>query len=186
MDSPFPEVELETERLVLRLPRLEDAEPALALTTDPVAMEHIGGVHPDAASDPEFVVRRWLERWQDNGCGPFSVVRREDGRWLGRTGLLVWDARTWTVATFASAGEHAQPELGWALAREHWGSGYATEAAVAVREWAYRERDVERLVSLIAPANGRSQRLAERLGATPTETVTLFDGSPAVVWEHPR
>jgi RimJ/RimL family protein N-acetyltransferase len=177
---------IETERLLLRLPVLEDAEPALALITDPVAMEFIGGVHPDAASDPEFVVRRWLERWDDNGCGPFSIVRREDGRWLGRTGLLVWDVRTWTQATFASAGEFAQPELGWGLAREHWGHGYATEAASAVRDWAYRERDFERLVSVIAPANVRSQRLAERLGAKPVKTIDLSDTGPAVVWEHPR
>jgi len=177
---------IETERLLLRKPVPEDAEPALARITDPIAMEFIGGVHPDAGTEPGFVVRRWLERWDDNGCGPFSILRREDGRWLGRTGLLVWDVRTWTHTTFESAGEHAQPELGWALAREHWGQGYAAEAVLAVREWAYAERGIERLVSLIAPANVRSQRLAERLGATPGETVELFDGGPHVAWEHPR
>jgi RimJ/RimL family protein N-acetyltransferase len=180
------ELELQTERLLLRMPVLEDAEAALALITDPVAMEFIGGVHPDAAADPEFVVRRWLERWDENGCGPFSIVRREDGRWLGRAGVLVWDVRTWTQTTFASAGEHAQPELGWALAREHWGHGYATEAVRAVRDWAYAERDFDRLVSAIAPANVRSQRLAERLGAIPGETVELFDNGPHVLWEHQR
>ena len=177
---------IETERLLLRMPVLEDAEAALALITDPVAMEFIGGVHPSARSDPEFVVRRWLERWDQNGCGPFSIVRLEDGRWLGRTGVLVWDVRTWTHTTFASAGEHAQPELGWALAREHWGHGYATEAVRAVRDWAYAEREVELLVSAIAPANVRSQRLAERLGAKPGETVELFDNGPHVLWEHSR
>ena len=177
---------IETERLILRLPELEDAPAARELITDPVAMEFIGGVHPQAASDPEFVVRRWLERWGDNGCGPFSIVRREDGRWLGRTGLLIWDVRTWTHTTLASAGAFAQPELGWALAREHWGHGYATEAVRAVREWAYAERDVQRLVSAIAPANVRSQRLAERLGATPGQTIELFDNGPHVLWEHPR
>ena len=178
---------IETERLLLRKPVLEDAEPALDLLTDPVAMEFIGGVHPDAAADPDFVIRRWIERWEENGCGPFSVVRREDGRWLGRTGLLVWDVRTWTPgAIFEDAGEFAQPELGWAFSREHWGSGYAAEAALAAREWIYRDLGVDRLISLIAPANVRSRRLAERLGATPGETVTLFDASPAVAWEHPR
>jgi len=176
---------IETERLLLRKPRLEDAQSALDLITDPVAMEHIGGVHPDAATDPGFVVGRWIQRWDDNGCGPFSVVRREDGRWLGRTGILVWDARTWTHTTFADAGEHAQPELGWAFAREHWGHGYATEAVAAARDWG-RERGFERLISLIAPANLRSRRLAERLGATPGETVHLFDNGPHVIWEHPR
>jgi RimJ/RimL family protein N-acetyltransferase len=177
---------IETERLVLRKPVLADAEAAVALYTDPVAMEFLGGVHPEAAAEAEFVVVRWLERWEENGCGPFSIVRREDGCWLGRTGVLVWDLRTWTHTTFANAGEHAQPELGWALAREHWGYGYATEAAAAVREWAYGDRGLERLVSLIAPANIRSRQLAERLGATPGETVQLFDNGPHVVWEHPR
>ena len=177
---------IETERLLLRKPVLEDAQAALDLITDPVAMEFIGGVHPEAASDPEFVVGRWIGRWDGNGCGPFSVFRREDGRWLGRTGLLVWDTRTWTHTTFGSAGEFAQPELGWALAREHWGHGYATEAALAVREWARGELGIERLVSLIEAANIRSQGVARRLGATPGETIELFDNGPHVVWEHPR
>jgi RimJ/RimL family protein N-acetyltransferase len=177
---------IETERLLLRKPTFEDALAVVGLVSDPVAMEFLGGVHPAAAADPIFVIRRWLERWDDNGCGPFSIVRRLDGRWLGRAGILVWDVRTWTHTTFASAGEHAQPELGWALAREHWGNGYATEACRAVRDWAYAELGPDRLVSLIGPANVRSQRLAERLGATPGETVELFDNGPHVVWEHPR
>ena len=187
-DRPFDHAVavIETERLLLRKPVLEDADAAVALLTDRVAMEFLGGVHPQAAADPAFVVRRWLERWDENDCGPFSVVRRADGRWLGRTGVLVWDVRSWTHTTFASAGEFAQPELGWALAREHWGQGYATEAALAVREWAYAERGFARLVSLIEAANVRSRRVAEKLGATPGETVELFDNGPHVVWEHPR
>src|SRR5581483_3826429 len=71
---------LQTERLLLRKPVLEDAQAALDLLTDPVAMEFIGGVHPEAAADPEFAVRRWLARWEENGCGPFMVVRRDDER----------------------------------------------------------------------------------------------------------
>jgi RimJ/RimL family protein N-acetyltransferase len=177
---------LETERLVLRLPRLEDAEAFAALFTDPVAMEFIGGVHPEASDAPEFPIRRWLERWARNGAGPLVAERREDGVVVGRAGLHVWDTSTWTPASYEDAGEHAQPELGWALIRAHWGHGYATEAAGAVREWAYADHGVERLVSVIAPANVRSARLAERLGCTPGETVTLFDTGPAVVWEHPR
>jgi RimJ/RimL family protein N-acetyltransferase len=173
---------IETARLLLRKPVFEDGLAALDLIGDPVAMEFLGGVHPRAAADPGFVVRRWLDRWEDNDCGPFSIVRRMDGRWLGRTGVLVWDVRTWTHTTFANAGEFAQPELGWALAREHWGRGYATEAVTAAREWAYTERGLGRLISLIAPANVRSARVAERLGATRGETVA---GGTLVVWRHP-
>ena len=175
---------LETERLVLRNPGLEDAEAALEYLTDPEVMRFLGGVEPDG--DARAVIERWLARWDANGFGHVVIERREDGRFLGRIGMIVWDTRTWRQLTDAAdAGAHAQPELGWTLARAHWGRGYATEAARAVRDWARSELGLERLVSLIAPENVRSQHVAARLGAKPTETVTLFDGSPAVIWVHP-
>ena len=83
------------------------------------------------------------------------------------------------------AGRSAQPELGWALARAHWGCGYATEGALAVRQWARHELGIGRLISTIAPENVRSRRVAEKLGCLPGETVELADTGPAVVWEHP-
>lgn len=176
---------LETERLVLRPPRASDATAAGELLADAEVMRFLGGetVPPDRWS---AVVETWEQRWVENECGPFVIERRADRRLVGRAGILVWDTRTWTHGTFAAAGRHAQPELGWALARSQWGNGYATEAARAVRDWARRERELRgRLVSLIAPDNPRSQRVAARLGAVPAETVTLFDSGEAVVWEHP-
>ena len=65
-----------------------------------------------------------------------------------------------------------------------WGFGYATEAAAAIRDWAYKSRCIDLLVSLISPNNVRSQRVAERLGATPTETVTpAHTKQKTVVWK---
>lgn len=176
---------IETERLLLRRPRLEDAGSLLALISDPEAMRFIGGVHPSAADDPAFVVRRWLERWDANGFGQLVAERQEDGAVLGRVGLVVWDTRDWRIKTIPETGEHGQPELGWALARAHWGCGYATEAALAARHWARDVLGIKRLVSVIAPENHRSQRVAEKLGCVPAETVVLADTGPAVVWEHP-
>ena len=98
---------------------------------------------------------------------------------------MIFDSRDWTPSTWARAGRHAQPELGWALIRAHRGHGYATEAAAAIRDWAYECRSVDRLVSLISPGNVASQRVAERLGAVPAETVTPADtGRPTVVWRY--
>jgi RimJ/RimL family protein N-acetyltransferase len=175
----------ETDRLTLRLPRLDDAEDAAELLADPEVMRHLGGETVPRATAPS-VVQKWLDRWEANGFGPFAIERREDGRFLGRVGLLLWDTRDWRHATLVTSGEHAQPELGWALARAHWGHGYATEAARAVRDWARSERGIGRLVSLIHPDNARSQRVAMRLGAQPAETVDLFDTDAAVVWVHPE
>ena len=177
-------VEIKTDRLLLRLPRLDDAPAAAEYLSDPAVMRFLGGetVPPE---DAPAVVQKWLDRWEANGVGHFAIERRADGAFLGRSGILVWDTRTWTHTTPARAGENAQPELGWTLARRHWGNGYASEASEAVRDWARRERDVGRLISLINPANTASQRVAERLGAHPEATVSLFDSGEAVVWVHP-
>jgi RimJ/RimL family protein N-acetyltransferase len=150
---------------------------------NPEVMRFLGGktVPPE---DVPAVMQKWLDRWALNDVGPFVVERREDGRFVGRSGILVWDTRTWTHCSLSEAGEHAQPEIGWALARAHWGNGYATEAALAVRDWARRKRGFDRLVSLIAPDNVASQGVAQRMGAYPTETVDLFDTHEAVIWVH--
>jgi RimJ/RimL family protein N-acetyltransferase len=178
-------IELETERLLLRKPRLEDADAFASMYSDPEVMQFIGGLPEEL--DMAFVVRRWLGRWEANGVGPFVVRRREDGAVLGRTGFVVWDTRDWRMSTVGEAGEHAQPELGWAFARHAWGNGYATEAARAARAWAREKRAIGHLVSVISPENRRSQRVAEKLGAVPGETVELGEGGgPAVLWEHPR
>ena len=55
-------------------------------------------------------------------------------------------------------------EIGWMLAREHWGHGYASEAALALRDWALAERGLTRLISLIRPGNEASVRVAARIG----------------------
>ena len=100
---------------------------------------------------------------------------------------MIFDVRDWTASTWAKAGRHAQPELGWALSRGYWGNGYATEAAAAIRDWSYEQPNIERLVSLISPTNVRSQRVAERIGAVPIDTVTpAASKRTAVIWRHPR
>ena len=118
-----------------------------------------------------------LEQWARFGIGKFVVERRHDAVVVGRVGIQLLDPETWEPAASANG----RPELGWALLPEHRGNGYATEAARAVRDWCPRNR----VVSLIAPDNVRSQRVAERLGAVPTESVTLPDSSDAVIWLHP-
>ena len=102
-------------------------------------------------------IAEWLDRWKSWGMSLCSLERREDGRVLGRAGFLRWDPGTWQVG-----GD--ETELGWLLAREHWGHGYATEAALALRDWAVAERGLTRLISLIRPGNDRSVRVAERIG----------------------
>jgi RimJ/RimL family protein N-acetyltransferase len=173
---------IETERLVLRMPQHEDVDDVLAIVRDGEVMRWIGG----EAGGREMAARQvenWIARWNANGVGPFAVVL--DGRVIGRAGLLVWDRSTWEPSAYERAGEDAVEELGWVIARAHWGQGLATEAARAVREWAYAERGIERLISLIDPKNTRSIRVADKLGAVPDELVATVYG-PLLAWLHPR
>ena len=133
-----------------------------------------------------MIEERMIGAWRTDGVGPFVLeTAATERRVVGQAGIMIFDARDWTPSTWTKAGRHAQPELGWALTRAYWGHGYATEAAAAIRGWA-RRTDVDRLVSLISPDNVRSQRVAERLGAIPTETVTpVHSKRTTVVWAHP-
>jgi RimJ/RimL family protein N-acetyltransferase len=148
---------IETERLILRLPKLADAPDLLEAFADPEAMRYIGDGSTADLVASEQAVGRWLERWDAWGMGMFVFERREDSRVLGRAGFLRWDPETWEIGG-------SETELGWGLAREHWGRGYATEAALALRDWAFDERGLTRLISLIQHENLRSIRVAEKLG----------------------
>jgi RimJ/RimL family protein N-acetyltransferase len=163
---------LTTERLLLRRPRPDDDLTEFVADVD--VQRWIG---PASRTAPELI-DLWLRRWARNGIGQFIVEL--DGKMIGRVGFLVWDGRTWETSAYDLAGDHAETELGWAILSRHWGHGYATEAARAARA----SIDRDRIVSLIHPENVRSQRVAEKLGARPTERVET-PGGPADVWLHP-
>lgn len=188
-DQPasWQQVRLHTERLCLRMSTSEDAEVLYDLFSD-VGVMHALGKEPIASlEEARAATEDGIAEWRTRGLGPFILeTASQDRRVVGQAGCMIFDTRGWTPSTRAEAGTHAQLELGWALIREHWGHGYATEAAAAIRDWSHERRPDERLVSLITPDNVRSQRVAERLGAMPAETVTPSDsGRTAVVWRYP-
>ncbi|MBS0125811.1 GNAT family N-acetyltransferase [Thetidibacter halocola] len=161
-------VTLRTERLVLRTP-LEEDYPAIAAFMRSARTTFIGG-----PVEAEFDVWRGflgtIGHWGLRGYGFFTVLR--DSVPVGRVGLvnhIMWD----------------EPELGWHLFEGHEGQGYATEAAIAARDWALRAHGLGRLISYIHPDNVASQRVAERLGASVERDSTLL-GHPVQVWRHPE
>jgi RimJ/RimL family protein N-acetyltransferase len=163
---------IRTQRLFLRKPAPADVEDPPAFLFDPRVMDFLGGVE----DDPSGVVQQWVDGWETYPAGKLIVETRAGER-IGRVGLNFYDPVRWTRSSLSDA----CPELTWALAYEHWGRGYATEAAAAVHDWFGRAG----LISLIAPLNARSQGVAKRLGATPGALVELPDGGPHVVWAHP-
>jgi len=185
--SSWEQLSLYTERLCLRVPTPHDAEALYDLFADEEVMEGLGREPVSAVEDVRAMIEGMIRGWRTEGLGPFILeTAATDQQVVGQAGLMIFDTRGWTPSTWAKAGSHAQPELGWALIRAHWGHGYATEAAIAIRAWARESRSISGLASLISPDNVRSQRVAEKLGATPTETVTPIDSRrKTVVWRHP-
>jgi RimJ/RimL family protein N-acetyltransferase len=176
---------LETERLRLRRPTLADADALAAALADPEVMRYIGDGTPRSA-DQAF---RWIENdrraWELDGFGKFVVTLRNGTRAIGRVGLSAWDPATWVHGTRADLGADAEIELGWTLLREAWGYGYATEAALAARNWAQHELGLGALISLIHPHNVRSQAVAERVGERYERDVVTANGHPAQLWRIP-
>ena len=185
-DAPWEGLRFRTGRLCLRLPAPRDAEALYDLFADQEVMQGLGREPVSAVEDVRVVIEEMIDGWRADGLGAFLIETAvTEPQVVGQAGLMIFDTRGWTPSTWRTAGSHAQPELGWALLRNHWGHGYATEAAAAIRDWAHESRAIDRLVSLISPGNIRSQRVALRLGATPTETVIPADSKrEAVVWSH--
>ena len=179
---------LYTDRLCLRPPAPPDAEALYDLFADAEVMQGLGKEPVSMVEDLRAMIEEdMIGGWSTDGLGAFILVTTgADPQVVGQAGLMIFDTRDWTPSTWATAASHAQPELGWALRRAHWGNGYATEAAAGIRKWAYERRSIGALVSLISPDNVRSQRVAQRLGATPAETVTPANSKrETVVWRHP-
>ncbi len=157
-------MQIETERLLLRPVSIEDLDEFAELHADPEVTRFI---HPFDRAEAEARIRLSEEEWRERGHGLLAVLDREGGRFLGRAGHRHWP-------------QFGETELGWALRRDGWGKGYATEAGRACIDWGFAELDVPYLTAMIGPANVRSARVAERLGFTPLRDDVLL-GDPVVV-----
>ena len=142
---------MRTERLVMRGWRESDREPFARLNTDPEVMEHF----------PERLSREQSDAFADTieagfeerGWGLWAL--EVDGTFIGYTGLqpVGFDAH-FTPAV----------EIGWRLARDAWGHGYASEAGRAAAAYAFAELELGELVSFTVPVNARSRAVMERIG----------------------
>ena len=175
---------LETERLVLRPPTVEDADALEPVFGDAEVMRFVAAGRPLARPELEALVARMVERFATDGFGQFVVQRRADGHVVGRVGLLPLDPQTWEAGTAVALGARAELEIGWTLARAEWGHGYAFEAASAVRAFAAETLGRSRLVSIVQNGNDRSVRLVERLGGRPERRIVTSFGKQATVYGY--
>ncbi len=148
------EFRLETDRLILRSWRAEDCAAFAVMSADPDVMQHLGGTIDRAASDA--VIARLQGGEAEQGQTFWAIERKGDAALLGFCGLR--------------RGGHAgtpvpdELEIGWRLARQAWGQGYAREAAAASLDWGWRNRSDAQIAAWTVPANRASWGLMLRLG----------------------
>lgn len=161
-----PVAALHTERLLLRQWREDDLEPFAALNADPETMRYFPALPTREENDT--LVEHSRRQIEEEGWGLWAVEVRGGPAFIGFVGL----ARP-------SFEEHFTPavEVGWRLAREHWGRGYATEAAHAALAYGFEKLELEEIVSFTSQLNEPSRRVMERLG---------MSHEPADDFEHPR
>lgn len=157
---------IETERLVLRPWRDEDIEPWAAMNADPRVMEFFPNTYTqEYASEMAAYLRARLEK---DGYGWWVAEIKNGKRFAGNLALQ-----------YVPFEAHFTPalEIGWRLAFDAWGHGYATEGARALLDFAFKDLQCAQIVAMTAALNVRSQRVMQRLGMT---------HAAADDFEHPR
>ena len=160
-----------TERLTLRQFGPNDLDAYAAMCADAEVMRYVGDGTPMARDAAWRELAFFLGHWVLRGYGMWAVEHRASGRLIGRAGFI--HPEGWPGL-----------ELGWLLAREGWGQGYATEACKAALAHARPRLGTLETISVIRPANLRSVAVAQRLGATLARQVD-FMGEQVLVYVHP-
>lgn len=145
---------IETARLVLRPWRASDIADNTAMLSDPETARFITPDRKAVTSD----ISGWRNaavisgHWALHGFGMFAVEEKSSGRYIGRVGP--WNPPGWPGF-----------EVGWGIAKQCRGRGYAVEAARAAIDWVFANFTLDRIIHCIDPANAASQGVARRLGA---------------------
>ena len=160
-------ITLKTERLVLRMLCEDDFEQYAAMMADPEVTRHLSDGRPLTRAEAWRQMAFVVGHWQLRGYGMWAVEEASTGRLAGRVGCHYPEG--WPDF-----------EVGWTLAREFWGRGYATEAARRALEYAFTELGREHVISLIRPDNLPSIKVAERLGERLESSVEFFGGEALV------
>lgn len=163
-------LELRTQRLVLRSPRVSDVNGLAVIYGDPLVMQVIGDGSTRTQEQVEAAVLWMMKQWEQNGFGLYVVEQEHDKQIIGRCGLICRVIE-----------EQPEVELAYLLKRQIWGRGLATEAAMRIRSYAIEALGFRRLISLVHPDNIASKRVAQKVGLEYEKTVSL-SGRPAEIF----
>jgi len=164
----------ETKRLRIRPLNENDVESWKIFLSNPDATEHIL-IEEEITDDlAQNWIKKQLKRYNDSGYGLMAIENKETGEFIGQCGLLAQEV----------AGVK-EVEIGYHMLPEHWGKGYATEAAGHFKEYAFANNICESVIAMILPKNVGSQMVASRNGMNKEKTV-MWRGMKAYVYRVNR
>jgi [ribosomal protein S5]-alanine N-acetyltransferase len=144
--------QIETERLILREPRIDDAKPIFeAYGSDPQVTRFLSLRTSRSSDEVEEFLRASARRQQERQAFFWVIERKDSGTLIGMIMISL------KVSNFA-------PELGFALARASWGLGYMSEAAGTLTRWLLAQQAIERVWAVCDVDNAGSQRVLEKIG----------------------
>lgn len=168
---------IETRRLILREYTPEDLPAIYEILSDPETMQHYPAPYDEAHT------KRWvdwnLHNYREHGFGAWAMILKETGAFIGDCGL-----------TPQKIDGEILPEIGYHIHKRYWRQGYGSEAARAVRDWAFRQLDYDRLYSYMAHTNVASYKTAAAAGmkkikeyADPVNELTYVYAISREEWE---
>lgn len=158
---------IETDRLVLSGWRVEQLDDLVRMHSDPeIARYFTASGAPWTRDKCAAALDAWIGLFESRRLGKLRVRRKEDGVLVGRAG-------------FGLHSPTGEPEIGYTLFREFRGSGYATEAAAALRDWLFRDTTWDHFIGFAHVNNSPSIAVLKRIGMIETG-VEDFEGMPCL------
>ncbi len=150
----------ETDRLILRKLQNKDIDDIFAMRKDPEVMKYIRKPQTDRLSSIKWITMM-TERWDTDKIGFCGVIEKDSGAFVGWCGL-------WILK------ETDEIEIGYAIAKQFWGNGFATEAAYRCLEYGFNELNLMKIVAVSFPQNIASQNVMKKLGMKFVRTGTFY------------
>lgn len=161
------DVILQTERLLLTSWIPADVHPLLEMHSDPEAMRFVRSGRPESLAETEELVEQYMREHRERGWTKWRLANR-DGRLVGRAGF---------------GGNDARRGLSYAIHRQHWGRGLATEIANALVEWHWQHVPEAALRALVEVGNDASVAVLKKVGFEQTG-IEPYENTACLVFEH--
>ena len=149
---------LESERLILRTWIPNDIPVMAKISSNPIVMEHFP--YTQDLSATKKMVHLINEHHHEHGYALYAVDTKNTGEFIGFVGL---SHPSFDIPHFMPRGLPIV-EIGWRLSADHWGRGYATEAAISVLNYAFTTLNLNEVISFTVAANVKSRRVMEKIG----------------------